>query len=53
MIKRINNLPEYAKYMSYIVAREVDGEYWFWGAYDNEHMAEQVAYEIDGQVFDN
>ena len=27
----INNLPNYAKNMEFIVVREYDGEYWFWG----------------------
>lgn len=49
----INGMPKYARNLPYIVAREVNGEYWFYGAYDDEYMAEQVAYEIDGFIWDN
>ena len=31
----INNLPEYARSHKYIVATLVDGEWWFWGAYNS------------------
>ena len=49
----INNKPVYADDCEYIVAREIDGEYWFWGAYNNGFKAEQVALEIDGTIFHN
>lgn len=49
----INNMPEYAKDYEFIVAREVDNEYWFYGAYVNGFKAEQVAVEINGVIFHN
>lgn len=48
---RINNEPTYAKNYEFIVAREVDGEYWFYGAYADGFKAEKVAVEIDGVIF--
>lgn len=52
MIK-IQNEPTYAKDYEFIVARECDGEYWFWGAYEEGHRAEKAALEIDGIIFHN
>lgn len=47
----INNVPEYAKEKSkYIVARYVDGEWWFYGAYD-KGTAGNVATDVGGEVF--
>ena len=48
----INNYPEYADKYNYIVAREVEGEYWFYGAYDRL-KADAVAREVNGKVFRN
>lgn len=50
---RINNKPNYANEYEFIVAREVDGEYWFYGAYADGFKAEKVAMEIDGIIFHN
>lgn len=50
---KINNEPAYAKDYEFIVARKVDDEYWFWGAYSNGFKAEQVAIEIGGIIFHN
>lgn len=50
---KINNEPNYAKDYEFIVARKVDGEFWFWGAYENGFRAEQAALEINGVVFHN
>lgn len=47
---KINNLPEYAKDCKYIVARFVDNEVWFWGAYEDLAKAYQSASEINGIV---
>lgn len=47
---RVNNLPAYAEGKRYIVARNLDGELWFWGAWDDEAKARQAAVEIDGVV---
>lgn len=49
----INNLKEYAKKHKYIVARRVDGELWFWGAWDDRNKANEVAIEIGGEVVTN
>lgn len=47
----INNVPEYAKEKGkYIVARYVDGEWWFYGAYD-KGTAGNVATDVGGEVF--
>lgn len=51
---KINNLPNYAKNMEFIVVREYDGEYWFWGGYDKDaNRAYQAAKEIGGIVVHN
>lgn len=50
---KVNNLPVYASAYKEIVARYVDGEYWFWGAYSTEEQTEQVAFEIGGEVISN
>lgn len=55
MIKynNINNYPEYAKTAKYIVARWCDGEWWFWGAYNDLMQANRIAGEIGGIVNKN
>lgn len=49
----INNLPTYANNYKYIVVRLVDGEYWFYSAYNNGRLAEKVAFEINGEIIYN
>ena len=49
----INNQPEYANHYEFIVVRVVDGEYWFWGAYDDGYKAGTVASAIAGVVVHN
>ena len=49
----INNKPASANDHKYIVARYVDDELWYWGAYDDDARATQVAVEIDGIVIYN
>ena len=44
----INNLPE--NHRAFIVARKVEG-YWYYGSYETEERAFEVAEEIGGQVF--
>ena len=46
----IQNVPEYAKNYKYIVARRVDGELYFWGAWNDRNKANEVAIEIGGVV---
>ena len=45
---KINNMPNYAKEHKYIVYRVVDGEAWFWGAYDEVHEAGAAMLDIAG-----
>lgn len=42
----IQNVTEYAKNYKYIVARRVDGELWFWGAWNDRNKANDVAEEL-------
>ena len=46
----INNLPNYAKDYDFIVARNCDGELWFYGAYKTVEKAVEVAVAVDGHV---
>jgi len=46
----INNLKEYAKEYKYIVAKVIDNELWFWGAWDDLLKAEKVAHELGNAV---
>ena len=46
----INNKPAYAHQYEYIVARLVDGELWFYGAWNDKAEADEVAHEVDGLV---
>lgn len=51
---KINNLPDYAKNMEFIVVRKCDNELWFWGGFDRDvETAYRVAKEIDGIVVHN
>lgn len=52
-MENINNLPEYAKEYRYIVVQRIDGELWFWGAWDDDRKACIVASEIGGEVVTN
>ena len=49
---KVNNVPAYAANYNYIVARydSKSDSLWFWGAFDNEAKAKDVAEEIGGQV---
>lgn len=49
----INNKPAYANNYRYIVVRECDKKLWFWGAWDELELADEVAEEINGIVIDN
>lgn len=46
----IYNMPDYAKGYKYIVARRVDGDLWFWGAWNDRNTANAVALDIGGEV---
>lgn len=45
---KINNVPAYARDKAYIVYREVDGEAWYWGAWDDPMKAAIQAAEVHG-----
>jgi len=48
MMQNVNNLP--ATHKTYVVARAVEGELWYWGSWDDEETAHTIANEIDGIV---
>lgn len=50
---KIQNMPEYANHYEFVVAREIDGELWFWGAYADGHKANQIAHDIAGVIIHN
>ncbi len=47
---KINNMPEWSKMSKYVVFRIVDGDNWFYDAWDNFDRALKQAVEIEGQV---
>lgn len=49
----INNLPEYARDRAYIVYTPVDGQAWFFSAWDDQERAVQQALEYGCQVVPN
>ena len=44
----VYNMPQYAYSRRYTVYRTVDGKAWFYGAWDDESRAAEVAAEVDG-----
>lgn len=50
---KVNNQPEYASRYEFVVARMVDDELWFYGAYRDGFKADQVASEVYGIVIHN
>ena len=51
-MKEINNVPQYAHEYRFIVYRVVDGERYFWGAWNDSGKAVTAAKEIGGEVMD-
>ena len=49
----VKNLPEYANEYQYIVASRIDGDLWFWGAWNDMKEAINAAEKIDGEVVIN
>lgn len=49
---KVNNVPAWAWQKYYIVARYVDGEWWFYDAWERNHGADAMAqaWEIDGEI---
>ena len=46
----IKNMPPYHE--RYILAKYIDGNYWYWGSWSSEEEAYKVARNISGYVFD-
>lgn len=45
-MENIHNLPENHK--AFVVARDIDGELWFWGSWDDRNAANEAALKIGG-----
>ena len=45
----IRNIP--SNHRKYVVARNVDNEYWYFGSFDNEEIAHVTALTVGGEVF--
>lgn len=50
---KVLNVPAYAANYPYWVVTPVDGEYWFFGAYDDREEAVNVAMENGIDVIDS
>lgn len=50
MTVKINNMPDYANESNYVVATLVDGELWFWGAYDDYDKAQEAVQETGDRL---
>lgn len=50
MTVKVQNVASYAKDYKYIVAMSVDGELWFWGAWNDRDKANEVALELGNGV---
>ena len=50
---KINNLASYAETKKYILVREVEGEYWFFSAWDDADRANEQAIEYGCVVIRN
>lgn len=46
-MQKINNIGEVAA-GEWMVARKVDGEFWFYGSYESYEKASNIAQDIDG-----
>lgn len=46
----IHNLPKTASEYRFVVAREIDGDLWYWGAYNDWVKAHDAAVKINGVV---
>lgn len=49
----VNNVPDYAKNYNYWVVNRVNGQLWFWGAWNDRDTANEVALEIGGITLKN
>ena len=50
LVAKVNNLPRDWEKYSHIVAREVEGDLWFYGAWYDEDGARKQAREVGGVV---
>lgn len=50
MLTEIKNAPEYAFNKKFVVARECDGDLWFYAAFDDVDKAISCAMEVNGEV---
>ena len=50
LVAKVNNLPRNWEQYTHIVAREVEGELWFYGAWYDEDGAWEQACEVGGVV---
>ena len=50
MTVKVQNVASYAKDYKYIVAKRVNGELWFWGAWNDKNKANAVALELGNGV---
>ena len=47
-MQNVNNIPNYARNKNYFVVREVDGELWFYSAYNDYSVAYSMTIAYDG-----
>ena len=47
MIK-VRNLHSENLHYRFVVVHFVDGEFWYWGSYNNEDRAAEVAHDVQG-----
>ena len=52
-ITPVNNVPDYAKDTRFWVVTRNEDEFWFYGAWDDEKRAKDVAKKIEGYVLMN
>ena len=52
-MKNVKNLSSYAYTCKYIVARECDGDLWYWGAWNDYETAYRASCEVRGIVITN
>ena len=50
---QINNMPDIAWNRKYIVCRQMNNEYWYYGSYDDIERANYAAKEVDGWLIFN
>lgn len=51
MSVKVKNVPAIVR--NFVIAKLSDGELWYWGSWNNEEIATQVAKEIGGLIVNN